>query len=54
MKQIEKECTEEEIEYVDILLDILRSEDDKARRALKIMMNQIHEKTGRNDNAKQG
>ncbi len=51
MKQIEKECTEEEIEYIDILLGIFRSEDDKSKRALMIMMNQIHEKAGRDDNA---
>jgi len=52
MKQIEKECTEEEIECIDILLDILRNEDDKPRHVLMIMMNQIHEKTEPHDNAK--
>ena len=45
MEQIEKECTEEEMKYIDILLDILRSEDEKARHALMIMMNQIHNAT---------
>jgi len=44
MNRVEKECTDEEIEYIDILLDILRSEDEQAKHALMIVMEQIHEK----------
>ena len=44
MKQIEKECTAEEIEYIDMLLDILRSDDKKSVNALKIMIEHMHEK----------
>ncbi|MGR3320254.1 MAG: hypothetical protein ACUZ8O_17445 [Candidatus Anammoxibacter sp.] len=45
MKQIEKECTDEEMEYIDMLLEILRSDDGKSRQALIIMMNQITRKS---------
>ncbi len=45
MEQIEKECTEEKMEYIDILLDILRSDDAKVVKALKIMIEQIHLKS---------
>ncbi len=45
MEQIEKECTEEEMKYIDILLEILRSDDEKARHALMVMLNQIHNVT---------
>ena len=41
VKYIQKDCTDEEVKYIDILLKILRSDDEKPKRALKIMMNQI-------------
>lgn len=42
VKYIQKDCTDEEMKYIDILLKILRSNDEKPKHALKVMMNQIH------------
>ncbi len=38
---IERECTDEEMEYIDLLLNILRSGDDQAVNALTLEMYQI-------------
>ncbi|MGR3176798.1 MAG: hypothetical protein ACUZ8E_01920 [Candidatus Anammoxibacter sp.] len=42
VKCIQRDCTDEEMKYIDILLEILRSTDEKSKHALKVMMNQIH------------
>ena len=40
-KSTQEGITDEEKRYVEMLLRILRSNDEKPKRALKVMMNQI-------------
>lgn len=49
ISNIIKECSDEEIEAVGLLLEILRSDDVKAKQALQIMMNQIVKNFGKKD-----
>ncbi len=43
VQYIAKEVDTEEMEYVNKLLDILRSEDEKSKHALRIMINQLYD-----------